>query len=58
MLMSLFVRNRSMLILTRRLGEPLMIGDEIAITLLGVNRNQARIDIAAPQEVGVYRKEI
>jgi carbon storage regulator len=52
------MRNRGMLILTRRLGETLMIGDEIAVTVLGVNGNQIRIGITAPKEVGVYREEI
>ena len=46
------------LILTRKLGETLMIGDEISVTVLGINGNQASIGIAAPKEVGVYREEI
>jgi len=47
-----------MLILTRKVGETLMIGDEITITVLGVNGNQVSIGINAPKEVGVYREEI
>jgi carbon storage regulator len=47
-----------MLILTRRVGESLMIGDEIAVTVLGVNGNQVRIGVDAPKAVGVHREEI
>jgi len=47
-----------MLILTRKVGETLMIGDEITMTVLGVNGNQVSIGIDAPKEVGVYREEI
>ena len=47
-----------MLILTRRLGETLCIGDEVTITVLGVNGNQVRIGINAPKDVEVHREEI
>ena len=47
-----------MLILTRRVGESLMIGDEVSVTVLGIKGNQARIGINAPQDVAVHREEI
>ncbi len=47
-----------MLILTRRVGETLMIGDEVTVTVLGVKGNQVRIDVNAPKEVSVHREEI
>jgi carbon storage regulator len=47
-----------MLILTRRVGETLMIGDEVSVTVLGVKGNQVRLGITAPKDVGVHREEI
>ena len=47
-----------MLILTRRVGESLMIGDDVNITVLSIRGNQARIGINAPKEVAVHRQEI
>ena len=47
-----------MLILTRRVGESLMIGDNIGVTVLGIRRNQVRIGINAPKDVSVHREEI
>ena len=47
-----------MLILTRRIGETLMVGDEVTVTVLGVKGNQVRIGVNAPKHVSVHREEI
>ena len=47
-----------MLILTRRVGETLMIGDQITVTILGVKGNQVRVGVHAPKDVSVHREEI
>ena len=47
-----------MLILTRRIGETLMIGDDITVSILGVKGNQIRIGINAPNDVPVHREEV
>jgi carbon storage regulator len=47
-----------MLILTRRVGETLMIDDNVTVTVLGVKGNQVRIGVNAPKEVSVHREEI
>jgi carbon storage regulator len=52
------VKEVVMLILTRRVGETLMIGDSVSVTVLGVKGNQVRIGITAPKDVAVHREEI
>lgn len=47
-----------MLILTRNIGETLTIGDDVTVTVLGVNGKQVRVGINAPKEVAVHREEI
>ena len=47
-----------MLVLTRRVGETLNIGDEVTLTVLGINGNQVRIGTAAPKDIAVHREEI
>ena len=51
-------RRTIVLILTRRVGETLIIGDDVHITVLGVKGNQVRIGINAPKDVSVHREEI
>jgi carbon storage regulator len=47
-----------MLILSRRVGETLMVGDEVTVTVLGIKGNQVRIGIDAPKDIQVHREEI
>lgn len=47
-----------MLILTRRVGETLMVGDDVTVTVLGIKGNQIRIGVNAPKDVAVHREEI
>ncbi len=47
-----------MLILTRRIGETLMVGDEVTVTVLGVKGNQVRVGVSAPKDVAVHRQEV
>jgi carbon storage regulator len=48
----------TMLVLSRKLGEKIVIGDNIVITVVKIDRNQIRIGIEAPHDVPVYREEI
>jgi carbon storage regulator len=47
-----------MLILTRRVGETIMVGDDVSVTVLGVKGNQVRVGINAPKQLAVHREEI
>ena len=51
-------RGMAMLILTRKVGESVMVGDDITVTVLGVKGNQVRVGVKAPRDVSVHRKEI
>ena len=52
------MKGTAMLILTRRVGETIKVGDEVTVTVLGVKGNQVRIGINAPKNVAVHREEI
>lgn len=52
------MQESGMLILTRRVGETLIIGDNIEVTVLGVKGNQVRLGVKAPKDVSVHREEI
>jgi len=47
-----------MLVLSRKLGEKIVIGDDIVVTVVKIDRNQIRLGIEAPEDVNVYREEI
>ncbi len=47
-----------MLILTRKVGESLIIGDDVVVTVLGIKGNQVRVGVKAPKEVDVHREEV
>jgi carbon storage regulator len=51
-------RKTQMLILTRRVGETVMIGNDVTVTVLGVKGNQVRVGVNAPRDVAVHREEI
>ena len=51
-------RGNKLLILTRRIGETLMVGDDVTVTVLGVQGNQVRIGVNAPKSIAVHREEI
>ena len=57
-LIQLTGKERTMLILTRRVGETVMIGNDVTVTVLGVKGNQVRVGVNAPKEVAVHREEI
>jgi carbon storage regulator len=50
--------ERSMLVLSRKLGEKILIGDSIVLTVVKIDRNQIRLGIEAPSDVAIYREEI
>jgi carbon storage regulator len=54
----LLERRGIMLILTRRVGETIVIGDNVVVTVLGIKGNQVRIGVNAPKDVSVHREEI
>jgi carbon storage regulator len=52
------IKEKAMLVLTRRVGEAIVINEDIKLTVLGVSGRQVRIGVAAPREVSVHREEI
>lgn len=54
----IYTKELVMLILTRRVGETLMVGDDVTVTVLGVKGNQVRIGVNAPKDISVHREEI
>ena len=58
LIMFIFFLEYVMLILTRRVGETLMVGDEITVTVLGIKGNQIRLGVNAPKDISVHREEI
>lgn len=52
------IKGKGMLVLSRKVGEKLVIGDDVTVAILSVRGNQVRIGIAAPPEVQVHREEI
>jgi carbon storage regulator len=52
------MEDGGMLILTRRVGESVMIGDQIEVTVLGIKGNQVRVGVKAPRDVSVHREEV
>jgi carbon storage regulator len=58
MLVRFYKGENKMLILTRRMGETLIIGDDVNVTVLGIKGNQVRLGINAPKDVSVHREEI
>jgi carbon storage regulator len=54
----IILRKIIMLILTRRISETLMVGDEVEVTVLGVSGQQVRLGIKAPKEIAVHREEV
>lgn len=52
------IKERYMLILTRRVGETVMIGHDVVVTVLGIKGNQLRVGVGAPKEIAVHREEV